>query len=264
MIHRWQRRIARVVLLTFGTSLAACGGADEAPPTTTSTVAPTPTAPAPTLPVQPPEQLSQQQLRELVAPVALYPDVVLASLIPATTYPDQIADAAQYVAQQNGQVQAVPEDRSWDGSVAGLLQFPDVLTWLDQNDDWTNQMGTAVTYQQGEVLQAVQDYRQEAMDAGNLKSNEYMTVRQDEDQEVRIVPAKPDTVYVPQYDPVAVTQPQEKTGINPWLAFGGGAAVGALGAWALYSIFDDDDDDDHHGGGNKKVIKTYNNYYYGG
>jgi hypothetical protein len=268
-----RRSTSWAALLAFFTSLTACGGGqDTAPPPTTlvsttlvpTTVVPT-TAPAPTLPAQPPEQLSKQQMRELVAPVALYPDVVLASLLPATTYPEQVTDAAGWLRQQNGQVQAVPDDRNWDGSVAGLLQFPDVLNWLDQNDAWEDQMGTAMTYQQGDVLQAIQDYRQEALNAGNLKSNEYMKVSAQPNQDIQIAPAQPDVVYVPQYDTQAVTQPQQSTGINPWLAFGGGAVVGALGAWALYSIFDDDDDDHHHGGGgHKKVVKQYNNYYYSG
>jgi hypothetical protein len=264
--HQMRRGTAWTVLLAFFTSLAACGGGEQtAPPPTTlvvpTTVVPT-TAPPPTLPAQAPDQLSKEQLRELVAPVALYPDVVLASLLPATTYPEQVADAARWVAQQQGQVQTIPEDRNWDGSVAGLLQFPDVLNWLDQNDPWEEQMGTAMTYQQGDVLQAIQDYRKLALDAGNLESNQYQKITTAPNQEILIAPAQPDTVYVPQYDTAAVTQPQATTGINPWLAFGGGAAVGALGAWALYSIFDDDDG----GGGNyhKKSVKTYNNYYYGG
>jgi len=275
ILRRWQRRTARVLLLTFGTSITACGGGGEQPPATTSTMAAPPTTlpspttmPPPTLPTQAPEPMTKQQLRELVAPVALYPDVVLASLLPATTFPDQVHDAAGWVAQNNGQVPAVPEDRQWDGSVAGLLQFPDVLTWLDDNDPWTEQMGQAVTYQQGDVLQAVQDYRQEVMNAGNLQSNQYQKVTKAPDQDIIIEPAQPDTVYVPTYDAAAATQPQAKTGINPWLAFGGGVAVGALGAWALYSIFDDDDDDDYHGGGyhggHNRKINYHDNVVYRG
>src|SRR5262245_27505383 len=132
-VHRVGRGVTWTVLLAFFTSLTACGGKEEsAPPTTMvvpttvpTTVVPT-TAPPPTLPAQPPEQLSKEQLQQLVAPVALYPDVVLASLLPATTYPDQVADAAGWLRQQQGQVQAIPEDRNWDGSVAGLLQCRDV------------------------------------------------------------------------------------------------------------------------------------------
>jgi DNA segregation ATPase FtsK/SpoIIIE-like protein len=211
--------------------------------------------------------LNQQQLRDLVAPVALYPDVVLSSLLPATTNPDQLHDAAQYVGAAQ-HVDAIPQDRGWDGSVIGLLQFPDVLRWLDQNPAWTDEMGQAVTYQQGDVLQAIQDYRHAVQNVGNLKSNQYQTVRGAASEDIRIEPARPDVVYVPSYDPVVATQPQpvqESPGINPWLAFGGGAVVGALGAWALYSIFDNDDNDHHYNNnyyGGARRIRGYNNYYY--
>jgi len=286
--RRWQRIAARIVLVTFTTCFAACGGTQsETPATTTSTTpvvpttiavpttfppapppaeppAPSPTPSPPTLPAQPPDQLNQQQLRDLVAPVALYPDVVLSSLLPATTNPDQLHDAAQYVGAAQ-HVDAIPQDRGWDGSVIGLLQFPDVLRWLDQNPAWTDEMGQAVTYQQGDVLQAIQDYRHAVQNVGNLKSNQYQTVSGAASEDIRIEPARPDVVYVPSYDPVVATQPQpvqESPGINPWLAFGGGAVVGALGAWALYSIFDNDDNDHHYSNnyyGGARRIRGYNN-----
>ena len=276
----WRRRIARAVLVTFTTGCVGCGGS-SAPPTTTtttttslvttsSTAAPSSTlAPATTstLPEQAPEKLGKQELRDLVAPVALYPDVVLASLLPATTNADQVHEAAQWVGSAQ-HVDDVPKDRAWDGSVVGLLQFPDVVRWLDANPAWTDQMGQAVTYQQADVLTAIQDYRRTVRDAGNLKSNKYQNVRSTpDDPNIHIDPARPDVVYVPSYDPEAATQPQPEqpsTGINPWLAFGGGAVVGALGAWALYSIFDDNDHDHGHnnysGGG--RQIRRYDNYYY--
>jgi len=277
--RRWHRVSARIVLATFSTCFVACGGpqgeaptpttvpAAQPPPTPPPTVPPTlpPTLPppSPTLPSQAPAQLGTQELRDLVAPVALYPDVVLASLLPATTHGDQVQQAAQYVGQAQ-HVDQIPEDRGWDGSVVALLQFPDVLRWLDNNPAWTDQMGMAVTYQQADVLQAIQDYRHTVRDVGNLKSNQYQQVSGGEGgQNIRIAPAQPSVVYVPSYDPVAAVQPQPPVeqaaaaGINPWLAFGGGAVVGALGAWALYSIFDNDD----HG---HQTINTYNNYYYGG
>ncbi len=268
----WHRIAARVVLLTFTSCMVACGGSEgQTPPATTAPPAtmppppptePPPTQPAqppappPTLPAQPPAQLNKQEFRDLVAPVALYPDVVLASLLPASTFPDQVHDAAEYVGNSQ-QVEQIPQDRGWDGSVVALLQFPDVLRWLDQNPAWTDQMGQAVTYQQGDVLQAIQDYRHAVKDVGNLKSNQYQVVSAEPGQDIRIEPARPDVVYVPSYDPALAVEPQPAQpapGINPWIAFGGGAVVGALGAWALYSIFDHD-----HGGGN-----TYVNNYYGG
>jgi len=281
----WKRLAARTVLVTFTTCFVGCGGSpSETPSTTTVPVPPTTMAPAtlplspppppppsttPTLPTQAPEQLGKQELRDLVAPVALYPDVVLASLLPATTNADQVHDAAQYVGSA-AHVDRVPDDRGWDGSVIGLLQFPDVLRWLDANPAWTDEMGQAVTYQQGDVLQAIQDYRRAAQDVGNLKANQYQKVRSAPNRDIVIEPARPDVVYVPSYDPVQATQPQPaqaSPGINPWIAFGGGAVVGALGAWALYSIFDNDDDNhttvnNYYGGGRK--IRSYDNYYYAG
>ncbi|MCW5889110.1 MAG: DUF3300 domain-containing protein [bacterium] len=284
----WMRATARAVLLTFSTaSLVACGGGASEPPATDATHAqaapqetattlpaapeppppPAAAAPPPTLPAQPPQTLGKDELRELVAPVALYPDVVLASLLPATTFPDQVHDAAQYVGQA-AQVDAIPQDRGWDGSVTALLQFPDVVRWLDANPAWTDEMGQAVTFQQADVLQAIQDYRHQVANAGNLKTNQYQKVRTVADRDIVIEPARPDVVYVPSYDPVAAVQPQpvivqeSSPGINPWIAFGGGALVGALGAWALYSIFDDDNvrvTNNYYGG---RRIRGYDNYYY--
>ncbi|HEV7731974.1 MAG TPA: DUF3300 domain-containing protein, partial [Candidatus Binatia bacterium] len=287
-VPAWQRAVARIVLVTFTTGFVGCGGgaAQEAQTTTTATAVeaipttlppatlpppppqPPPTPPS-TMPAQAPEQLSKEELRDLVAPVALYPDVVLSSLLPATTYPEQLHDAAEYVGQAEV-IDRIPDDRGWDGSVVGLLQFPDVIRWLDGNPAWTDQMGQAVTYQQGDVLDAIQDYRRAVKTAGNLQSNQYQKVRAAPNEDIYIEPARPDVVYVPSYDPVIATQPQpvvvaESPGINPWIAFGGGAVVGALGAWALYSIFDDDDhghNNYYYGGGGRRRIRGYDNYYY--
>jgi Protein of unknown function (DUF3300) len=264
----FHRLAARILLVTFTTcSLGAGSSFGQAPPSPAPYVSPNATLPTPpTLPAEPPQQLTKDELRELVAPVALYPDVVLASLLPATTNPDQLHDAAQFVGTA-ARVETIPEDRGWDGSIIGLLQFPDVLRWLDENPAWTDQMGQAVTYQQGDVLQAIQDFRRAAKNAGNLESNQYQKVRAEPDRDIYIEPARPDVVYVPSYDPVLATQPQPvvvSPGINPWIAFGGGVAVGALGAWALYSIFDDDDHyhRNYYGGGRR--ICGYDNYYYYG
>jgi hypothetical protein len=280
---RWQRWAARTVLVTFTTCALACGApqgetqttstlpaappptAMAAPPTQPPPPPPPPPPPSPTLPPNAPEQLSKEELRDLVAPIALYPDVVLGSLLPATTFPEQISEAASYVGEAQT-IDRIPDDRGWDGSILGLLQFPDVVRWLDDNPAWTDQMGQAVTYQQGDVLQAIQDYRRLVRDAGNLRTNEYQRVTYVEGKDIRIEPAQPDVVYVPSYDTVLATQPQPVVatpGVNPWIAFGAGAAVGALGAWALYSIFDDDDDvhivNNYYGG---RRIRGYDNYYY--
>jgi hypothetical protein len=216
--------------------------------------------------------------------VALYPDVVLASLLPATTFPDQVSDAAGWLRSQGGQADEPPQDRNWDGSVAALLQFPDVLTWLDENDAWEEQMAVAVSNQQGDVLDEIQRFRSDTMEAGNLQSNQYQVVNVQEappapadggpapQPTVTIAPAQPDTVYVPQYNPTQVVQPAPTaTTVSPWVNFGTGMVVGGLGAWAMYSIFDDDDDWDddwhgggHHGGHNQKVNIHDNVIYTGG
>lgn len=281
----WHRAVANVLLTTFFTGIVGCGDATREAASSTTTVPeaiaqvadttppppepPPPTNPPPTppstIPEQAPEQMSKEELRELVAPVALYPDVVLSSLLPATTYPEQVRDAAAFVGEAEV-VDHVPEDRGWDGSIVGLLQFPDVVRWLDANPAWTDQMGQAVTYQQGDVLEAIQEYRKSVQKAGNLQSNQYQKVRTGgQNQDIYIEPARPDVVYVPSYDPVVAVQPQPapEPGINPWIAFGGGAVVGALGAWALYSIFDDDDyDRDYYYGRRGRRIRGYDNYYY--
>jgi len=275
----WHRLVARILLVTFSTAVTGCEPSAEEPTSTTTVPAPVattelpppttlptpPLTPPPTLGSQPPQQLGREALRELVAPVALYPDVVLASLLPATTYPDQVREAARLLGP-TGTLQRIPDGRGWDGSVLGLMQFPDVLRWLDDNPAWVDEMGQAVTYQQADVLDAVQDYRRLVRDAGNLQSNQYQKVSQvRSDGDIRIEPARPDIVYVPSYDAAAATQPQPaqpQEGINPWLAFGGGAVVGALGAWALYSIFDDDDTEVHHHYHGRRRINRYDNYYY--
>src|SRR5204863_3705662 len=123
-----------------------------------------------------PAPLSQAQLDELVAPVALYPDVVLDSLLPATSSPADVAAAARYAASSNGTLSAAPAGTAWDKSVVALLQFPDLLKWLGDNPDWVEQMGFAISTQQADVLAAIQRYRAKAKGAGALASNQYETV----------------------------------------------------------------------------------------
>jgi hypothetical protein len=264
------------LILSFtAIALSACGGREEktAPQSPPSTVAqaPAPTAPPPQAQAAPPSApapFTQEQLRELVAPVALYPDVVLASLLPATTFPDEIRDAAAWLKSQGGEADAPPQDRNWDGSVAALLQFPDVLYWLDENTAWADQVAMAVTYQQTDMLNAVQDFRHQAKAAGNLESNQYQKITEQDPPPaatdggpalqpvINIEPAQPDVVYVPQYNPTQVVQTVPAAAypvypaVSPWLNFGTGMLVGGLGAWAMYSIFDHDDWDDHWHGGN--------------
>ena len=175
-------------------------------------------------------------------------------------------DAAQYVGSA-AHVDRVPDDRGWDGSVIGLLQFPDVLRWLDANAAWTDEMGQAVTYQQGDVLQAIQDYRRAVQDVGNLKDNQYQKVRSAPDRDIVIEPARPDvSTCRPTIRPGDAAAAAQEAPAKPMDRVRRRRVVGA-GAWALYSIFDDDDDhhttvNNYYGGGRK--IRSYDNYYYAG
>lgn len=187
---------------------------------------------------------TKEELKELVGPIALYPDVVLASLLPATAYPLELVSAARYAEEKGGKVDAAPEGVTWDASVLAMLQFPDVLKWLNENLEWVGQMGQAVATQNGDVLGAIQDFRAETQKAGNLKTDEYMKVEEippavdpatgqvpaDSAQVIVIEQANPEVLYVPTYNPVTVVQPY--SGTAPLYGFGVGLAVGVAGAWA--------------------------------
>ncbi|HVG93539.1 MAG TPA: DUF3300 domain-containing protein, partial [Planctomycetota bacterium] len=188
----------------------------------------------------PEERLTRAQLKELVGPVALYPDGVLASLLPATTFPLDVIAAARWVEEKGGKVEAVPEDRDWDASVIALLQFPDVLTWLNENLAWMDQMGRAVAAQQAEVLQAIQDFRREVQAAGNLPEGEHLVVKEEQAQGAPegttvlvIEPANPQVVYVPIYDPVYVIRPAYP---GPLYGFSLGFGFGAASFWGSYDL----------------------------
>ncbi len=176
---------------------------------------------------------SVAQLNELVGPVALYPDVVLASLLPATTVPNDLAAASKYVGEQGGKVSAAPAGVTWDTSVLGLLPYPALLDWLKGNPDWVKQMGAAMRAQPSDVLAAIQTFRRTAEGAGNLTSNGQQTVSTHEvaggtTEVIVIEPTNPEVVYVPVYSPASVTQP----GYTGW-AWGAGFVVGATTA-AIY------------------------------
>jgi hypothetical protein len=187
-----------------------------------------------------PAGLTAEQLEELVGPVALYPDAVLSAVLPASTNPVQVVQVARWVASQGGAVTSVPEDKGWDPAVQSLVQWPDVLAWMDQNLEWTEQLGYAVSNQQPDVLKAIQSFRAKAVAAGNLKTDDKMiVVVQETTQVVQVVPTNPEVVYVPVYEPVVVVQPAPPS--YPGLAFATGVAVGVLGAWAWHELVWDDD-----------------------
>jgi hypothetical protein len=187
--------------------------------------------------------LSTQELNSLVAPIALYPDALVAQILTGATFPDQIA-AAEYWMQQNKNLtgsalgQAVNQ-QSWDPSVKALTQFPSVLSNMAQNISWTSQLGDVYHNQSQDVMSAIQTLRKQAQAAGNLKSTPQQTVTtqtQGNTQVIVIQPANPQIVYVPQYNPTVVygtpyTTPGYSTGTlvaTGLLSFGAGIAVGAM------------------------------------
>ena len=181
-----------------------------------------------------------QELQALVAPIALYPDSLVAQILSAATYPDQVAVANNWL-QQNKNLtgtalgQAV-DKQSWDPSVKALTQFPSVLNNLAQNLAWTSQLGEAYHNQQADVMTAIQTLRAQAKAAGNLKSGSQITVVQQSPQTIVIQPTNPQVVYVPEYNPTVVygtpyVVPGYSTGdlvAASVLSFGAGIAVGAL------------------------------------
>ena len=187
-----------------------------------------------------PAPQSAAELQSLVAPIALYPDALVAQILTASTFPDQVA-IANYWMQQNKSLtgsalmQAVNK-QSWDASVKALTEFPSVLSNLSNNLTWTSSLGEAYHDQQAEVMTAIQTLRAQAKSAGNLKSSSQITVVQQSPQTIVIQPANPQIVYVPEYNPTVVygtpyTTPGYSAGdvaVAGIIGFGAGIAVGAL------------------------------------
>jgi hypothetical protein len=142
------------------------------------------------------------ELTALVGPIALYPDDLVAVVLPASTFPLQIVQAARLLEQRETDPDLEPDD-AWDESVVALLNYPEALTLLNDDLDWTWALGEAVIYQQGDVLDAIQSFRSEAYAAGNLESDDRQAIAND-GETITITPAEPEVVYVPYYDPSTV------------------------------------------------------------
>jgi hypothetical protein len=147
---------------------------------------------------------SPKQLQQLVAPIALYPDALVAQILAAATYPEQIVEAGKWMEKhkdlESGKLAKEVNKEHWDPGVKALTQFPAVLANMNQNLAWTSELGDASVNQPQDLNQAIQDMRQRARQAGNLKTTPQQTVNTSGNTIV-IQPATPDVVYVPQYDP---------------------------------------------------------------
>src|SRR5258708_27567591 len=164
---------------------------------------------APSVSQTPPQaaQQSPDQLQQLVAPIALYPDALVAQILAGATFPDQIVEAQKWMEQHKdlqGDALAKEVDKQpWDPSVKALTQFPAVLANTNRNLAWTAELGDAYVNQQQDLTQAIQLMRQRAESAGSLKSTPQENVTTEGDTIV-IQPALTNDVYVPQYDPWVV------------------------------------------------------------
>ena len=169
-----------------------------------------------------------EELEQLAAPIALYPDALVAQILPASTQPLQVVEAAQAIAEGGRPSQATASQ--WDPAVQALLSFPSVLKMMNDKLDWTTRLGQAVVTNQGAVMAAIQRVRQQAQAAGNLQSTSQQVV-ETQGSTIIIEPANPQYIYVPQYNPVTILSPVPYYGY-PAMTFGVGFAAGAATAYA--------------------------------
>jgi hypothetical protein len=167
------------------------------------------------------QPLSYQQLDQLLGPIALYPDPLIAQILPASTLPTQIVLADRYVSGGGDPNQI--DQQPWDPSVQALARYPNVLKWMDDNLNWTTELGQAFLNQQQDVMESIQRLRQSALNVGNLQSTPQQQVINDGGY-IEIVPADPQVIYVPVYQPDQVYY-QTCYG-PPFISFGIGWPIG--------------------------------------
>jgi hypothetical protein len=210
---------ARSILLLSGCLLAALTvvlAQTGVPP------APVPPAAVPAV-LRPPEQLDQ-----LLGPIALYPDALVALILPAATVPSDVVLASRFLAA-NGKPENMA-NQPWDESVKSLAHYPEVVKWMDDNLEWTKELGEAFLAQPADVMNSVQRLRARARAAGSLIDTPQQQVVM-EGETICIVPAQPNVIYVPSYDPEIVYVRNSAYYPEPLLSFGLGFAVGS---WLAY------------------------------
>jgi hypothetical protein len=188
-----------------------------------------------------PVPLTSPQLDQLVTRIALYPDPLLAQVLTASTYSDQIFEAATWADQHSylkgdALAHAIQDDHlPWDASVLALLPFPSVLDMMARDPAWTEQLGNAVLTQHPEVMDAVQRMRRKARDYGYLTPNGYVNVLTDGGY-IQILPVNPGVIYVPYYDPYIVfTPPRPGFVVATAIHFGPAVTIGAaFGTWGWW------------------------------
>src|SRR5690242_7728296 len=186
-----------------------------APAASMAETPPTPAQPSPppaAAPAQPQaELLKPEQIEALVAPIALYPDELLANVLAASTYPLEVVQADRWVKDNKSlkgdALKAAVGKQQWDDSVKALVSTAEVLTMMSDKIDWTKDLGDAVLAQQPDVMDAIQRLREKAQKNNKLVSNKQQKVstqKQNNRDVIVIEPAQPDTIYVPYYEPATV------------------------------------------------------------
>ncbi|MGD0400394.1 MAG: DUF3300 domain-containing protein [Syntrophobacteraceae bacterium] len=181
-----------------------------------------------------PAAYKPEELNQMLAPVALYPDSLLANVLVAATFPLEVVSADRWVKQNkdlNGdQLNAALDKMKWDLSVKALVPFPEVLAMMSEKLDWTQTLGEAFLAQQSDVMDTVQKLRGKAQAEGNLKTTQEQKVEV-QGQAIVIEPASPTEVYVPTYDPAVVygAWPYPAYPPYPYYPYGGAVAAGVIG-----------------------------------
>src|ERR1700758_4399 len=235
------------LLLAFAILVASAAGAAAQQP------APTPTPPPPS---SQPDQtlLKPEQLEALVAPIALYPDALLANMLAAATYPLEVVEADRWIKSNKNlkgdALKTEVDKKGWDDSVKALTATPSVLDMMSDKLDWTKSLGDAMLAQQADLMDAIQRLREKARANNKLSSNKQqtVTVKQQENKQVIVIePTDPNSIYVPYYEPATVYGTWPYADYPPYyfgypsyigagviaagLAFGAGYA---LGRWGNY------------------------------
>lgn len=245
-MFRWGKTLVAIALVSAIPVAAVAQTADKPPAQSSQPQAAAPTA-------QPADKLLKpEQLEALVAPIALYPDELLANVLAASTYPLEVVQADRWLKERKNlkgdALKTEVEKQAWDDSVKALASTPDVISMMSEKIDWTKNLGDAVLAQQPDVMDAIQRLRSKAYDNKKLVTTKQQKVSvqtQENKQVVVIESADPNTMYVPYYEPATVygtwpyaEYPPDYFGypsyigagvIATGLAFGAGWAIGRWG-----------------------------------
>jgi hypothetical protein len=226
------RAVAFATLIAF-TSSGIAGAQAPAPPAPAS-AAQAPATPAAAGTAQGQKTFSQEELEQLLAPIALYPDELLAQVLMASTYPLDIVRAERWVkANPNLKDKALEdalEKQPWDPSVKSLAVFPQVLTMMSEKLDWTQKLGDAFLAQQEDVMKTAQALRSKAVAQGALKDSKEQKVITEQVETttiIRIEPSNPEVVYVPTYNPTVVYGAWPYPAYPPYYYYPPGYVAGA-------------------------------------